>query len=199
MADIAASLGVDITAADLALGEDIAERYAGLWHEVTRDEVIGTGEQWRITERIERLNGLGFEVGDLKLIPESGGARLRMQLHVGGRTFHANRLRELTGVEATEHQARQILSDLRYFEATHRLESAAAKHLAAITWRAEVFEPLLQRIRRLPDRHVSDPVQSFCDLLHHRYLLSAGSERDVPTDEALERWIEAGQPGYPLD
>ena len=198
MGDIAASQGVDIDEADLALGDDIAERYGALWDEITSDEVFGADEQWRITKRIERLNELGFEVGDLQLVPEAGGSRMRMQLHVGGRTFHTNRLRELTGVEAAEHQARQILSDLRYFEARHRLSSPSAKELAAVTWRAVVFEPLLQQIRAMPVRHTSDPVQAFCDLLHHRYIMSVGTERDVPTDEAFDDWAEAGQPGYPI-
>ena len=198
MADIAAAQGVDIDAADLALGEAIADRYHGLWSEATRDEVFGSDEQWRITERVRRLNDLGFEVDDMQLIPEAAGSRLRLSLTVGGRRFHTQRLRQLTGVEATEHQARQILSDLNYFEAKLRVSSPAEKDLASVMWRAQVFEPYLRRIAAITERRASDPVQAFCDLLHHRYVMSSEAERDVPTEEAYATWLATGQPGYPV-
>ncbi len=198
MADIAAEQGVDLDDADLYLGEDIARRYEGLWAEVASQVVIPRNEQYRVTERIARMNELGFEVVDLELVPAGDGHHLRMDFTVGGRTFHSRRLRELTGVDASEHQARQILSDLRAFEARTALTQPTRRELSAILWRIEQFEPTLERIRQLPDRHTSDPVQAYCDLLHHRYVASASAERDVPNDEAFEDWVEAGQPGYPI-
>jgi hypothetical protein len=197
MADIAAEQGADIDEADLSLGEEIAERYAGLWAEVTDQPLIGPQERYLISERVRRINELGFEVSDLDLIPDGDGSRLRMHLAVGGRQFHTRRLRELTGVEASEHQARQILSDLHRYELAGG-ETANGKSVVAIRWRVEVFEPLLDRIRALPDRRTTDPVQAFCDFLHHRYVVSAAAGRDVPNEEAIEDWIAAGQPGYPL-
>jgi hypothetical protein len=198
MGDLAAEAGIDLELADLFLGEDIAGRYRALWQEVTQEGLIGTGEQYRITERINRLNELGFEVNDLTLVPEAGGNRLQMRLTVAGRNFHSHRLRELTGLEAPENQARQILSDLRYFEAAQGLTSPSLKRLAPIRWRVEVFEPMLARLRAREDRAALDPVQAYTDFLHHRYLLSAAAGRDVPNEEAFTRWLEAGQPGYPL-
>ncbi len=43
-----------------------------------------------------------------------------------------------------------------------------------------------------------DPIQAYTDFLHHRYLLSAEAHCDIPNEEAFARWLEAGQPGYPL-
>ncbi len=198
MADIAAASGVDIDLADLALGEDVADRYHALWDELTGQEAIVPGEQYRIHERISGVNALGFEVGDLELIPETGGDRLRLHLTVTGRAFHTHRLRELTGVDASEHQARQILSDLHRYEAAHTGDSSSTKSITAIRWRVEVFEPMLARIAALPARHTDDPVQAFTDFLHHRYVLSSEAGRDIPNDEAFAAWVEAGRPGYPL-
>jgi hypothetical protein len=198
MGDLAAEQGIDLDLADLFLGEDIAARYRALWQEVTRESLIGADEQYRITERINRLNELGFEVDDLALVPEAGGNRLRMRLTVAGRAFHSHRLRQLTGLEASENQARQILSDLRYFEAAQGLTSPSRKRLAPIRWRVEVFEPMLARLRSLENRAALDPVQAYTDFLHHRYLLSAEAGQDVPNEEAFARWVAAGQPGYPL-
>ncbi len=46
--------------------------------------------------------------------------------------------------------------------------------------------------------HTADPVQAFCDFLHHRFVVSSGAGRDIPNDEAFESWLTAGQPGYPV-
>ncbi len=197
MSDIAASRGMDLDKADIGLGEDIADRYGSLWNEVTRAPVIGPDERYRITDHIGRLNDLGFDVADLELIPEADGGHLRMQLKVAGRNFHRHRLRDLTGVEASENQARQILSDLYYYEASRGRQTATQKSVAAVRWRVEVFEPLLARFRTLEDRRTDDPVQAYTDFLYHRYLMATDTGRDVPNDEAYARWLAAGQPGYP--
>jgi len=197
MADIAASTGVEIDHADLSLGEDIAQRYYGLWDEVTELELMGPDERYRIHERVSRVNALGFEVGDLDLIPEEGGSRLRLHLAVTGRNFHSHRLRELTGVKASENQARQILSDLHFYEAGGT-DPDAPKSMTAIRWRVEVFEPMLERIRALPERRTDDPVQAYTDFLHHRHEMSSASGWDISNEEAFASWVESDQPGYPV-
>ncbi len=198
MADIAAEQGLDIDGADLRLGEDVAARYDALWRELTEPVVIGPTEGFRVRERVERLNALGFDVEDVDLQPKDGGdRRLQLRVTVGGRNYHRTRLRELTGIDASEHQARQILSDLRYYETTHAAESATGKSVRAIRWRVDVFEPLLLRIADVePGAAV---VQRYCDFLHHRYLLAVGQGRDVTNDEALASWNDAGRPGYDLE
>lgn len=195
MADIAAAGNVDLDHADLALGEDIADRYRNLWREITHDEVIALDERFRITDRIRRINDLGFEIEDLQLHPEAGGHRLTIGVTVGGRTFHSRRLRALTGIEATEEQARQILTDLAHYRANR---GDLPDDSSAIHWRAAAFEPLMSSIRSLDPRRAADPVQAFSDFLHHRYVLCANLGRDVPNDEAFADWVQSDQPGYPI-
>lgn len=198
MADIAASAGLDIEEADLALGEDIAARYTALWEELASEEVIGADERYRIAERVARLNNLGFDVEEVDLVPVDGGSKLVVKPKVGGRNFHANRLKELTGVDALEQQARQILADLHYFQAQRGSpDSPSGKSVSAIQWRVAAFEPMLARLTAMPS--VSDPIQAYCDLLHHRYVMSSGVGGDVGTEAALEDWIRRGRPGYPID
>ena len=197
MADIAASQGIDLDDADLSLGEDIAERYFGLWKELTAEPTIAVDERFQIGARIDRLNDLGFNVEEVDLIPQDeGGSRLKLKLKVGGRTFHANRLKELTGIEALEQQAKQLLADLYYFQANQGVTSATGKNVAAVQWRVSQFEPMLERLRQLPG--VVDPVQAYCDLLLHRYVMSEGFGRDVGIEAAWDDWISRGRPGYPL-
>jgi hypothetical protein len=195
MADIAISQGQDFDSADFGLGTDIIRRYRSLWNELAADPVVGPDERYLIRARIHRLNDLGFEVGDVFLTPDdSGGDRVRMSIKVGGRNYHSSRLRRLTRIDSSEHQARQILSDFHYQRAREPFKSAETRDLAAMMWRVQVFEPLLARIRSdLPD---SEPIQAYTDFLHHRFLLSSGQGRDVSNDEAYAHWAEAGYLGY---
>jgi Domain of unknown function (DUF4032) len=196
MADIAASKGLDLDEADMELGEDIAQRYDALWSELKDEIVIGSDERYKIREHISRLNELGFDLDELDLVPtDDGSERVRVKVHVAGRSFHSNRLRELTRIDASENQARQILADLAYYEARLPTVTSTGKSLTAMRWRVDVFEPLLVKIRTDAPSAV-DPVQLYCDFLHHRYKLASHLGRDVTNDEAYAKWLTDGMPGY---
>lgn len=196
MADIAGQAGTDIDHADLSMGEEIAVRYQDLWDELGEEEVIGSDERYRIADRIARINGLGFDVREVDVVPVADGEQLRFKLRVGGRTYHSRRLRDLTGIVALENQAGQILSDLHYYQARELgPQSATMKEVAAVRWRVAEFEPIMARLRTIDD--INDPIQAFCDVLHHRYMLATAAQRDVSTAEALEDWLTTGRPGYP--
>jgi hypothetical protein len=193
MADIAVAAGTDVLDADLALGEDVADRYRALWDELTGAQEIDPSDRWRIGERVRRLNELGFEVDELAVKKTEEGDRLVLIPVVGNRNFHSQRLRELTGLEVLEFQARQILSDLEY----HIASGGGERHGAALSWRFNVFERWLTRLAGVEG--VEDPVQAYCDLLWFRWTRSSEEERSLSTEEVFEEWVEAGRPGYPLD
>jgi hypothetical protein len=195
MADIAAEIGFEMEEADLALGDDVDRRYRGLWAELNEDLVVSANERYQIRERIARLNELGFSVDDVNLAPVGQGDRVRMRAKVGGRTFHSQRLRELTGIEASENQARHILSDLNYYIAKSGRTSATGKSVAVIAWLTSCYEPLRARIASSWD---GDPIQGFCDLLQFRLNLAGGRGSDVPNDEAFALWAKAGYPGFDI-
>ena len=197
MSDIAAEVGADIEQADLDLGYDIAERYTKLWSELRKAESITSEERFRITERIDRLNRLGFDVEEVDLIPSiDDTAELVIKVKVGGRNFHANRLKSLTGVEALENQAKAILSDVHYYSARSGGDTLSGKAAWAVKWRVSEFEPLLASLRAIDG--VVDPIQAYTDLLHHRYMMASTLGRDVPNEEALADWVAKGRPGYPI-
>ncbi|MGH7912796.1 MAG: DUF4032 domain-containing protein [Candidatus Dormibacteraceae bacterium] len=203
MADIAASRGLPLDDADLTLGEDIARRYQTLWKELASDQRLpADAAHFEVQERVQRLNDLGFEVDDITVERSPERGQIRLGVRIADRHFHTNRLRALTGIEASEHQARQILSDLSYYEMKKAADapskrSLTGKALLAMRWRVDEFEPWLKRLaEHLPPG--ADPVQAYTDVLHHRYMLSVGAGRDVGTDAAFARWVREGQPGYPL-
>jgi hypothetical protein len=194
MSDIAAETGEDMDSADIALGFDIEERYDALWAELNADLIITRDDAYRIRERIGRINDLGFSVDDIEITPVNGGSQVRMITHVGGRTYNSDTLRQRTGIEASENQARLILGDLNYFLAKHGDHSATGKSVGTFMWLTNQWEPLVQRIART--WHGDDPVQGYCDYLNHRFALATARGSDIDSYEAFESWIESGYPGF---
>ena len=58
----------------IALGTLVESSYEDLWRELTAEEAIDAGEPWRITERVERLASIGFDVGELSVETEADRA-----------------------------------------------------------------------------------------------------------------------------
>lgn len=195
MADIAAMIGEEVDHADFTLGDDVEARYRSLWEELTEELVITRDESYRIRERIARLNQLGFSVNDVHLIPTDQGNLVRMKVEVGGRTYHSARLRQQTGIDASENQARVILSDLNYYLAKNGSVTDSGKDVGSFKWLTTSFQPMVTEISRLRD---GDPVQGYCDLLNHRFLLAQRRGQDVPNEEALADWVESGMSGFDL-
>ncbi|MDQ6747878.1 MAG: DUF4032 domain-containing protein [Candidatus Dormibacteraeota bacterium] len=190
MADLAASVGKSLDAADLTLGHEIADRYEGLWQEVAGAESIPYDQRYRIADRVRRLNALGFEVDEIELNPHPSRHHVHLRVRVGDRNWHANRLRELTGIEASENQARHLLADLQYWEMLLGPALPGDRALRAARWRMEVYEPHLSALlTRL--RPGSDLVQAYCDVLTHRYYMSVVAGRDVGTEVAIEDWLKS--------
>ena len=194
MSDIAAETGEDMDSADIALGFDIEERYDALWAELNADLIITRDDAYRIRERIGRINDLGFSVDDIEITPVNGGSQVRMITHVGGRTYNSDTLRQRTGIEASENQARLILGDLNYFLAKHGDHSATGKSVGTFMWLSNQWEPLVRRVAQI--WHGDDPVQGYCDYLNHRFALATARGSDVDSYEAFESWIENGFPGF---
>ncbi|HET8739181.1 MAG TPA: DUF4032 domain-containing protein [Acidimicrobiia bacterium] len=194
MGDIAAETGGDVEAADLTLGADIASRYHALWSELTEELILTRDDAYRIRQRIARINDLGFSVDDIEITPADGVSHVRMSARVGGRTFNSDALRQRTGIEASENQARIILSDLNYYLAKHGDVSATGKSVGTFKWITGQWEPLLAKITEVWPG--SDPVQGYCDLLNHRARLAAARGSDVDTFEAFDSWVAEGFPGF---
>jgi len=195
MADIAAEGEADIDQADMALGEDIAKRYYALWDALNEDVIIPKNETFRIRQRLDRLHAIGFAVDDFTLEPVDEGNLIRLRVSVAGRTFYGDRLHQLTGVSASEVQARVILGDLRYFRARKGATTETEKVLANMEWLNLWYEPHVQVIARTWP--TEDRVQRYCDFLHYRLEMARGRGRDVDNEEAFSSWMDAGGPGIP--
>jgi tRNA A-37 threonylcarbamoyl transferase component Bud32 len=177
---------------------ELRPRYESLWSELTRDEVIGPNERYRIDERLHRLNELGFDVEEVELMTVDGGYRLRLPTRVVEAGHHRRRLLSLTGLDVGENQARRLLNDIARYRA--ELEAAEGRSLpdsvVGYRWRAEVFEPAVAAIP--PELHAKRaPAELFHELLDHRWYRSEAAGHDVGMADAVASFSQQVLPEVP--
>ncbi len=195
LADLAALQGSpDQMDAQIEAAEAVRSRYHALWAELFKQVELQPGDRYAIQAHVRRLNDLGFAVGELELAPGQGGL-LRLRVAVTRRDFHARELERRTGIKALEGQARLLLNDLREYRAwlawfeKRTIPSAEG----AERWQAEVLEPYVRRLAPLIGQG-RDPLQAYCDLLEHKWLLSEGAGRDVGIEAAFVSYVALGAP-----
>ncbi|HEV7955928.1 MAG TPA: DUF4032 domain-containing protein, partial [Marisediminicola sp.] len=186
--DLAAGGRTDPALDPVAVSDGIVAAYRTLWVELTGSESFPASERWRINERVERLNNLGFDIEELAIKTDESGMRVRIQPKVVDAGHHSRRLLRLTGLDAQENQARRLLNDLDSHAATHD-DSTLDEEMVAHEWLATVFEPVVRAIPRdLKGR--LEPAEMFHQMLEHRWYLSQNENRDVPLAEGVSSYID---------
>jgi hypothetical protein len=188
-------VGDDIDPHELV--EGVTGRYEALWSELTAPEDFRTDEMWRIEQRIQRLNDLGFDVGELDIVTDWDGASVRIQPKVVDAGHHARRLQGLTGLDVEDNQARRLLNDLDAFTAYHALQNADPAWVAH-RWLTEIFEPVVAMAP--PHRRGQlEGAELFHEILEHRWYLSerAGKEQDL-FETARDYFARQENPATPL-
>ncbi|MEO5535670.1 MAG: DUF4032 domain-containing protein [Pseudolysinimonas sp.] len=172
----------------VVIADRIVEAYRDLWVELTASESFPETERWRIAQRVERLNELGFDIEELSISRDDAGARVRIQPKVVDAGHHSRRLLRLTGLDAGENQARRLLNDLDAYR-TSGDRVGHDEEVVAHEWLARVFEPVVRAIPR-ELRGKLEPAEVFHQLLEHRWYRSQDEKRNVPLAEALTSYIE---------
>ena len=147
-------------------------------------------EQWRVGERLRRIHGLGFDVGEMEVLTDVDRQRLRLVPRVVESGYHQDRLFALTGLRAGENQARRLLDDIRGFsvELQARTGTVPSESIAAVRWLDQRFEPTIAAI---PPALLAklEAAEIYHQLLEHRWYLSERDRREVSLEEALESYI----------
>jgi hypothetical protein len=170
------------------IADGIVAAYRSLWRELTASETFPQSERWRIRERVERLNELGFDIEEMSIRTDDGGTQVRIQPKVVDAGHHSRRLLRLTGLDAGENQARRLLNDLDAYRAM-RGKSEDDEEMVAHEWLVSVFEPVVRSIPR-ELRGKLEPAEVFHQLLDHRWYLSQEQKRNVPLAEALTSYVD---------
>ncbi|HUB70073.1 MAG TPA: DUF4032 domain-containing protein [Acidimicrobiales bacterium] len=193
----AGTLPPDVEPVELA--EEIPNRYHKLWSTLSEDVVIRPEEQrLRITERLRRLNALGFDADEVELVSAGDGYRLRIRTRVAEPGHHRLTLRTLTGLDAQENQAGRLLNDIASFRGHLEKEggSKVAMTVAASRWLRDVFDKVIglmppELANRLP------PAEVFHEVLEHRWFLSEQAGRDIGTTAAARDYFKNILPSVP--
>jgi hypothetical protein len=186
---------LDLAAAELlhqdidpeTVADDVVRRYESLWHELTYEQELADTREVRhhVEKRIRRLNELGFDVEELQMSVEDGcGYRVRPKVVDAG--HHTRRLLRLTGLDAEENQARQLLNDLDTYRAESDLDD---EQQAAHRWLTEVFEPVVRAVP-VSLRGKLEPTELFVQVIEHRWYLSEEAGRDVGLAPAVQSFLD---------
>ncbi|TFD51719.1 DUF4032 domain-containing protein [Cryobacterium sp. Hh7] len=172
----------------IRVSNGIVAAYRLLWKELTGSESFSSSERWRITERVERLNNLGFDIEELAIKTDGTGSRVRIQPKVVDAGHHQRRLLRLTGLDAEENQARRLLNDLDSYRAAYG-SPAADEEMVAHEWLVRVFEPVVRAIP-VEMQGKLERAQVFHQLLDHRWYMAQNQSRDIPLAEAVTSYVQ---------
>lgn len=167
--------------------ESIIARYRSLWDELTGIQTLDFGERWKVQERINRLNTLGFDVEEMEMTTDDDGTRLTIRPMVVDAGFHSRRLMRLTGLDAQENQARRLLIDLQQFQAATAATDESIE-IVAHRWLQQAFEPVVLAVPRELRRKI-EPAQVFHEVLEHQWYMSEQQGFDVSRMVAVVHYI----------
>src|SRR3954454_921897 len=181
------SLGHEVEAHDIV--EMLRERYDALWSELTDVEEFATDELWRIEQRVERLNDLGFDVDEIDIVTDWDGEKTRIQPKVVELGHHQRELQALTGLHVEDGQARRMLNDIASFTAHFDL-GREDRSLVAAKWLTQTYEPILAMIP--PEaRGKLEPAEIFHEILVHLWYLSERAGHAVDLLETAQDYMDS--------
>ena len=179
--------------------EKLQRRYARLWDELTREEILHADDQrYRIASRLRRLNDLGFDADEIELVGTAEGTRLRVRTKVAESGQQSRELFRETGIAADENQARRLRNDIASFRCyLEQLDGhPVSETVAAHRWLEEVYDPVVEAIpARLRGR--LSPPEIFHEILEHRWYLSEAAGTDVGTTAAARSYFDTVLPAVP--
>jgi hypothetical protein len=194
--DLAAGGFLTESADPIEIAQTIVDRYHSLWRELTERERFEQGCRWRVDERIRRLNQLGFDVGELAISTDIGGATIQIQPKVVDAGHHSRRLLRLTGLDVEENQARRLLNDLDAFRASQDRQNVGEEEIVAHDWLSQIYEPVTRTVPRDLTRKL-EPAEVFHEVLEHRWYMSEKAARDISIEDAIADYVKNVLPGKP--
>lgn len=169
------------------VGDRIVSRYLELWDVLTGEESFSMSERWRVANRIERLNSLGFDVGELSMTTDLDGTHLSIQPKVVDAGHYHRQIMRLTGLDVQEGQGRRMLNDLEAYRSLWNRKDEPLE-IAAHAWLADVFEPTIAAVPA-EMRSKLEPAEIFHEVLEHRWYMSEAAGYDVSMQDAVADYV----------
>ncbi|MDO5496102.1 MAG: DUF4032 domain-containing protein, partial [bacterium] len=172
----------------IEIGNRIEKRYHDLWAAVTGSVSFSANERWRVTDRVNQLNQLGYEVDELELITEGDVSHLRIKPKVVDAGHYHRQIMRLTGLDVEENQAKRMINDMEEYRA-HTDQADTPMEFVAHDWLTNVYQPTIGMVPRELRGRLDSP-QIFHEILEHRWYLSQNRGFDVPTPEAVRSYVD---------
>ena len=150
---------------------------------------------WRIEQRIEHLNGLGFDVEELDIVTDYDGDVVQIRPRVVELGHHSREVQELTGMHVEDNQARRLLNDLASFSAHFDL-GREDRMLVANRWLTQIYDPVTAMV---PEEYRGklEPAEFFHRVLEHRWYLSERAGHEIDIFDTARDYIDSQLPNLP--
>jgi len=175
----------------IAVIEQLQIRYDELWIELTRTDVVRADEQWRIRERLRRLNDLGFDTAELELVERDGARVVMFRPALVEEGHHKRKLKSLTGVDAEENQARRLIDAMHGYGMflTEEAGRPVPDGVVAYRWLTERYEPTIKSIpTKLRGKLVDAEI--YHQVLDHLWFMSEKAGKDIGLVDATQNYID---------
>jgi hypothetical protein len=133
-----------------------------------------------------QLHDLGFAVEEVAITIDGDTQMISFQPKLVAAGYHSQRLRDLTGLNAEELQAKRLLASFDRYNAREN-KLGLSIHEMAKKWISEVFEPVISRVPEELRGRV-ERAQMFHEILENRWYLSEKAGYDVGLEEATDNY-----------
>ena len=192
--DLQAAGAIDEDADVIALGNAIEAVYLELWDLVTGELVVEGDAFDAVAKRVEAINALGFDVGEMEIENEGNRYRIIIEPAVFSTGFYQKKLLQLTGLHVQDGQAQRLLGEMEVYRAV-RYGGKLPLEAVAHRWMVREYEPVVALIPETL-REKLEPAQIFHEILDHRWFLSQNEHRFVPLMEAAASYFQRVLPGH---
>jgi hypothetical protein len=166
--------------------EAVIRRYRRIWAALKERQLLDPKDRHAVERAMRQLHDLGFAVEEVAITIDGDTQMISFQPKLVAAGYHTQRLRDLTGLDAEELQAKRLLASFDRYNARENKLGLSVQEMAK-KWIAEVFEPVISRV---PDhmRGRVERAQMFHEILENRWYLSEKAGYDVGLDEATDNY-----------
>ncbi len=164
----------------------VIRRYRRIWATLKERQLLDPKDRHAVERAMRQLHDLGFAVEEVAITIDGDTQMISFQPKLVAAGYHSQRLRDLTGLETEELQAKRLLASFDRYNARENKLGLSINEMAK-KWIAEVFEPVISRV---PDdmRGRVERAQMFHEILENRWYLSEKVGYDVGLEEAADNY-----------
>ena len=164
----------------------VIRRYRRIWAALKERQLLDPKDRHAVERAMRQLHDLGFAVEEVAITIDGDTQMISFQPKLVAAGYHSQRLRDLTGLETEELQAKRLLASFDRYNARENKLGLSINEMAK-KWIAEVFEPVISRV---PEdlRGRVERAQMFHEILENRWYLSEKAGYDVGLEAATDNY-----------